>query len=101
MATSTSDRTVTSERRRAAPRNTRRYAVRMAVREFGVDQCTDLAAALTYYAILSIFPAAVKLLPRPARNYRKRGRMQMRATQVTSLMLTRRTATATTPKHSD
>ena len=62
MATSTSDRTVTSERRRAAPRNTRRYAVRMAVREFGVDQCTDLAAALTYYAILSIFPAAIALV---------------------------------------
>src|SRR6185503_11441324 len=52
----------TSERRRAAPRNTRRYAVRMAVREFGVDQCTDLAAALTYYAILSIFPAAIALV---------------------------------------
>jgi len=28
-------------------------------REFGGDQCTDLAAALTYYAVLSIFPALV------------------------------------------
>ncbi|GGF42146.1 hypothetical protein GCM10011519_14970 [Marmoricola endophyticus] len=37
-------------------------AARSAVREFGRDQCTDLAAALTYYAVLSIFPAALALL---------------------------------------
>lgn len=36
-----------------------RYAMRKAVREFQQDQCTDLAAALTYYATLSIFPALV------------------------------------------
>jgi membrane protein len=30
-------------------------------REFSDDQCTDLAAALTYYAVLAIFPAAVAL----------------------------------------
>ncbi len=35
------------------------YAMRKAVREFQQDQCTDLAAALTYYATLSIFPALV------------------------------------------
>lgn len=35
------------------------YAMRKAVREFQRDQCTDLAAALTYYATLSIFPALV------------------------------------------
>jgi len=29
------------------------------VREFQSDQCTDLAAALTYYAVLSLFPALV------------------------------------------
>lgn len=42
-----------------------RFALRNAVREFMDDHCTDLAAALTYYAVLSIFPAllaAVSLL---------------------------------------
>ena len=38
------------------------YVFRKAIREFGEDQCTDLAAALTYYAVLSIFPAALALL---------------------------------------
>jgi membrane protein len=33
------------------------YVLRKTVREFGSDQCTDLAAALTYYAVLSLFPA--------------------------------------------
>ena len=35
------------------------YVLRKTAREFGADQCTDLAAALTYYAVLSIFPALV------------------------------------------
>jgi membrane protein len=35
------------------------YVLRQTVREFGRDQCTDLAAALTYYAVLSVFPALV------------------------------------------
>ncbi|MCV7280764.1 YihY/virulence factor BrkB family protein [Mycolicibacterium flavescens] len=35
------------------------YAMRKAVSEFQRDECTDLAAALTYYAVLSIFPALV------------------------------------------
>jgi membrane protein len=39
-----------------------RYAVRKAVREFQSDQCTDLAAALTYYAVLSVFPALVVIV---------------------------------------
>lgn len=38
------------------------YVVRKAVREFSDDQCTDLAAALTYYAVLSIFPALIALV---------------------------------------
>lgn len=38
-----------------------RYVVRKTVREFGDDQCTDLAAALTYYAVLALFPAAIAL----------------------------------------
>ena len=37
-------------------------AVRRSVREFLDDGCTDLAAALTYYSVLAIFPAALALL---------------------------------------
>lgn len=38
------------------------HVVRKTMREFSADQCTDLAAALTYYAILALFPAAVAVL---------------------------------------
>ena len=38
------------------------YVLRKTLREFMDDQCTDLAAALTYYAVLSIFPAAIALV---------------------------------------
>ena len=38
-----------------------RYVLRKTVREFSSDQCTDLAAALTYYAVLAVFPAAIAL----------------------------------------
>ncbi|MGV0604366.1 YihY/virulence factor BrkB family protein [Mycolicibacterium sp. XJ1904] len=38
------------------------YAMRKAVKEFQSDECTDLAAALTYYAVLSIFPALVVMV---------------------------------------
>jgi len=33
------------------------YVLRKTLREFGSDQCTDLAAALTYYGTLALFPA--------------------------------------------
>jgi membrane protein len=36
--------------------------LRKTVREFGTDQCTDLAAALTYYAVLSLFPALMVIV---------------------------------------
>lgn len=39
-----------------------KYTARKAYREFTDDQCTDLAAALTYYAVLSIFPALIAVL---------------------------------------
>jgi membrane protein len=39
-----------------------RFALRRAFAEFSQDQCTDLAAALTYYAVLSLFPAALALV---------------------------------------
>jgi membrane protein len=38
------------------------YVARKTVREFSQDQCTDLAAALTYYSVLALFPAAIALL---------------------------------------
>ena len=38
------------------------YAVRRTVREFNKDQCTDLAAGLTYYAVLAVFPALLAVV---------------------------------------
>jgi membrane protein len=38
------------------------YVARKTMREFSRDQCTDLAAALTYYAVLALFPTAIALL---------------------------------------
>ncbi|MCW2834366.1 MAG: hypothetical protein JWN68_2319 [Nocardioides sp.] len=39
-----------------------KYVLRKTFREFSDDQCTDLAAALTYYAVLALFPAVISLL---------------------------------------
>jgi membrane protein len=38
------------------------YVLRKTVREFSKDDCTDLAAALTYYSVLALFPALIALL---------------------------------------
>nr|WP_218910750.1 YihY/virulence factor BrkB family protein [Nocardioides thalensis] len=38
------------------------YVARKTAREFSDDQCTDLAAALTYYAVLALFPASIAIL---------------------------------------
>jgi membrane protein len=38
------------------------YVLRKTLREFSQDQCTDLAAALTYYSMLALFPAMIALL---------------------------------------
>jgi membrane protein len=38
-----------------------KYVTRKTWREFSRDECTDLAAALTYYAVLSLFPALIAL----------------------------------------
>ena len=38
------------------------YVARKTAREFSKDQCTDIAAALTYYAVLALFPALIALL---------------------------------------
>src|SRR6478609_4998983 len=39
-----------------------KFALKRALKEFSNDQCTDLAAALTYYAVLSLFPALIALV---------------------------------------
>lgn len=39
-----------------------RFALKRTLREFSDDQCTDLAAALTYYAVLSLFPALIAII---------------------------------------
>ena len=39
-----------------------KYVVRKTMREFSKDECTDLAAALNYYAVLALFPAMVAVL---------------------------------------
>jgi membrane protein len=39
-----------------------KYITRKTFREFTQDQCPDLAAALTYYAVLSLFPALLALV---------------------------------------
>lgn len=36
-----------------------KYVLQKTVREFSSDQCTDIAAALTYFAVLSIFPGLI------------------------------------------
>ncbi|MDZ5076218.1 YihY/virulence factor BrkB family protein [Nesterenkonia sp. HG001] len=36
-----------------------RYSLKRTLAEFSRDQCTDLAAGLTYYAVLSLFPALI------------------------------------------
>jgi membrane protein len=54
------------ERKPASPTDlTRRswmYVLRKTRREFGNDHCTDLAAGLTYYAVLALFPAAIAVI---------------------------------------
>ena len=38
------------------------YVARRTVREFLKDECTDVAAALTYYSVLALFPALIAVL---------------------------------------
>jgi membrane protein len=46
----------------AGPRRSAFFVARRTVREFLDDQGTDLAAALTYYSVLAIFPGLIALL---------------------------------------
>jgi len=39
-----------------------KFAMKRALAEFSDDECTDLAAALTYYSVLSLFPAAIAVI---------------------------------------
>ena len=43
-------------------RRSRFHALKRAVGKFGADGCTDLAAALTYHAVLSLFPTLIALV---------------------------------------
>src|SRR4051812_2817264 len=47
---------------RQTPRRTSVFVLKRTFREFGDDGGTDLAAALTYYSILAIFPGVIALL---------------------------------------
>jgi membrane protein len=38
------------------------YTARKTLREFTDDECTDVAAALTYFAVLALFPALIAIL---------------------------------------
>ena len=38
------------------------YVARKTMHEFTEDQCTDLAAALTYYSVLALFPGIIALI---------------------------------------
>jgi membrane protein len=44
------------------PTPSKKYVLRKTLREFSKDECTDIAAALTYYAVLAMFPAVIALL---------------------------------------
>src|SRR5213595_3707849 len=52
----------TIERRARLPRRAWGGVLKRTFSEFRADELTDWAAALTYYGILSIFPALVALL---------------------------------------
>ncbi len=39
-----------------------KYVFKRTIREFSGDQCTDLAASLTYYMVLALFPALLALV---------------------------------------
>src|SRR4051794_38717567 len=39
-----------------------KYTFKKTFREFTSDQCTDIAASLTYYSVLSLFPALIALV---------------------------------------
>lgn len=43
-------------------KRSRVYVLRATTRQFSRDQCTDLAAALAYYSVLSLFPAILAVV---------------------------------------
>ncbi len=56
------ERTRELKRRRRLPWKLWRYALGRTTREFSRNKCTDLAASLTYYTMLSIFPALLAVV---------------------------------------
>ena len=53
---------VSRTRLRTSPGRSWSYAFKQAWAEFRRDECTDLAAGLTYYAVLSLFPALLAMI---------------------------------------
>lgn len=47
---------------RELSRTSWKYVFRKSAREFSSDQCTDVAAALTFFAVLALFPALIALV---------------------------------------
>ena len=43
-------------------KRTWKYTLKRTLREFTTDQCTDIAAALTYYSVLALFPALIAII---------------------------------------
>jgi membrane protein len=62
MFDSNADHAEAPEEQVVPPRRTAFFVLKRTVREFGDDGGTDLAAALTYYSVLAIFPGAIALL---------------------------------------
>src|SRR5262245_57703927 len=66
MATDTTERTAERERLPQGPTQFPKHEwprlLKRTVKEFREDNVTDWAAALTYYGILSIFPALIALI---------------------------------------
>src|SRR5690625_4686249 len=60
-AASTAERGAPPDSPTAVPKRGWVYIARKAFREFLRDQCIDQAAALTYFAVLAIFPALLAL----------------------------------------
>src|SRR5437763_2215629 len=62
MATRTEERSRFADKPAKLPRSAWFGVLRRTFAEFSADNMTDWAAALTYYAILSIFPALIALV---------------------------------------
>ena len=62
----TADENETEQRKPEEPtdltKRSWRYVLKRTISEFSSDQCTDLAAALTYYAVMALFPGLLAVV---------------------------------------